>query len=115
MSARGNVPRAKDARSNERTRARLDRAIRRRNELVLALSPGLTCAECGGTFKVGELHIDHQDGRTWHYQSLSPQMRAARMWREHAAGVRLRALCRSCSGRDGRQRWWGRPRWRSAA
>lgn len=30
--------------------------------------------------------------------------RIARYWREYNAGVRLRALCRSCNGKDGRNR-----------
>jgi hypothetical protein len=115
VSALGNVPRARDRRSNERTRRRLNHAINRRNALVFELAPDLRCAECGDAFAVGDLHVDHVDGRTWSARSLSPQMRAARMWREHEAGVPLRALCRSCSAADGsRRRWRDLPRYREA-
>jgi hypothetical protein len=106
------TPRAKDGGARERTRKRLGYAIRRREALVEVLAPDLRCAECGTRcFHASQLYIDHVDGRTWEASSLSPQMRAARMWREYNAGIPLRALCTSCSGRDGRK-WMGRPRWR---
>jgi hypothetical protein len=106
------TPRAKDGGARERTRKRLGYAIARREALVLELAPDLECAECGAYVShARKLVVDHVDGRTWHASSLSPQMRAARMWREFEQGIPLRALCQQCSARDG-AKWRGRPRWR---
>ena len=96
-----------DMTPNERTRDRLDAAKRRRNDLVRVLSPECKCDSCGEVFEPDELEIDHIDGRDWHPRKLSPQMRAARYWREHKAGVRLRVLCKSCNSSDGATRRYG--------
>lgn len=90
---------------NERTRRRLEYAVRRRESLVELLAPDLCCAECGTKQpSAAQLVIDHVDGVTWNRYTLSPQMRAARYWREYHAGIPLRALCNSCSATDGNQR-----------
>jgi hypothetical protein len=99
------VPRAKDERANERTRRRLGYAMRRRDSLIEVLAPDLRCAECGDQHaSASELVVDHVDGITWNRYKCSPQMRAARYWREHELGVPLRALCMPCSENDGRAR-----------
>lgn len=92
------------------TRARIDRAIRRRVALVHVLSPEGVCDICKQTFAHEDLEIDHIDGIAFDSRKMSPQMRAARYWREHRNGVRLRTLCRSCNGRDGGYRRWNKQR-----
>jgi len=92
---------------NERTRARLERAKRRRTDLARLLSPEGICDSCTQVFPHEELAIDHVDGRDWEPHKLSPQMRAARYWREYKAGVRLRAICNSCNGQEGGNRRYG--------
>jgi hypothetical protein len=44
------------------------------------------------------LEIDHVDGASWNKRACNAWIRAARYWREHKEGVRLRPLCRSCNG-----------------
>lgn len=106
------VPRAKDEHSRGRTRDRIERAVRRREALINVLAPDGECPECGDRFPASQLVVDHVDGITWDRSKLSPQMRAAKYWREHAAGVPLRALCNSCSTRDGNaRRHRGAKRW----
>ncbi len=92
------------ATARERTRIRLAYAVARRAALIKLLAPDLRCAECGSEHKAEDLIVDHVLGITWDRSRMSPQMRAAKYWREHAAGVRLRALCVSCSCRDGAAR-----------
>ena len=104
------VPAAKDAFARGRTRDRIERAVRRREALVDELAPDGECAECGGHFPSSRLVVDHVDGITWDRGKMSPQMRAAKYWREHNAGVPLRALCIECSCRDGARRR-GQRRW----
>lgn len=85
-----------------RNRKNSDGAKRRRAELVEELAPDLRCAECGNQFdSAAHLEVDHVDGAGWSHRALSSSARVARYRREHREGVALRALCRSCSGRDG--------------
>jgi hypothetical protein len=90
----------------ERTADRLRRAVNRRVALVRVLAEpgpngGGLCANCKTEHGHGNLEIDHVDGILWDRYKMSPQMRAAKYWREHRAGVRLRALCSPCNGVDG--------------
>lgn len=48
-----------------------------------------------------QLEIDHVDGRPWVIATVRALERTAIYWREHRAGVRLRALCRTCNGTTG--------------
>lgn len=98
------TPAARDKHANERTRARIASAVRRREALIEQLAPDGECAECGNHFASSELVVDHVNGITWDRSKMSPQMRAAKYWREHTAGVPLRALCNPCSSRDGAYR-----------
>lgn len=98
------VPPPRDNGAAERTRKRLAYAVRRRERLIMELAPDLRCAECGVQFEVHELVVDHVNGITWDRSTMSPQMRAAKYWREYSAGVPLRALCNPCSCRDGNRR-----------
>jgi hypothetical protein len=86
---------------NERTRYSQHYAVKRRRDLVLAIAPDCKCAICGEVFKPEELEIDHVNGRTWRVEDVSPSVRAARYWKEHKAGVPMRVLCKSDSGKDG--------------
>ena len=88
-------------------------AFQLRVSLLELLSPFGRCDECGIRFALEELEVDHADGRTWYGRSLNFLDRIRRQWREHDAGVALRALCKSCNSADGNRRWHGRPRWRS--
>jgi hypothetical protein len=90
--------------ASERTAANTYYAVKRRHDLVRVLSPELRCSICGEVHRIAQLDIDHQDGRLWRVEKVSPSARAARYWREHEAGVRLRVLCHSCGGRDGGRR-----------
>lgn len=98
------VPPPRDNGAAERTRKRLAYAVRRRERLIMELAPDLRCAECGVQFQVSALVVDHVNGITWDRSTMSPQMRVAKYWREHNAGVPLRALCNPCSCRDGARR-----------
>lgn len=89
----------------QRTAERTFYASRRRADLVRVLSPECRCAKCGQVFDVEDLLIDHINGRTWIVESCSLSVRVARYWREHEAGVPMRALCRRCSGQDGGLRY----------
>jgi hypothetical protein len=71
---------------------------------VLPSANRASCAECGAEYRVEDLVVDHVDGRVWDLKALGSWNRAARYWREFRAGVRLRALCISCSCRDGARR-----------
>lgn len=85
-------------------------AQRRRRALVAELAPDCKCAECGETFDLDNLEIDHVDGCTWNKRKLNRWSRVARYWREHKEGIPLRALCKPCNGSDG-QRFRGRRRY----
>lgn len=90
------------ARRRKRNRQSSDGAKRRRAQLIEQLAPDLRCAECGEQFdSPAHLEVDHVDGAGWSHRSLSSTQRVAKYRREYATGVALRALCRSCSGRDG--------------
>lgn len=67
-------------------------------DLIAKLAPYGRCDECG---LAHPLEVDHIEGRGWDPASLSKAQRAARYWKEYEDGVPLRALCRSCNGRDG--------------
>ena len=69
--------------------------------LLLLLAPDGRCACCR---KRRPLEIDHADGTTWCQRRLNFRNRVDRFVREYRAGVRLRALCRECNGRDGAER-----------
>ncbi len=96
--------------SAERTAYRLRYANKRRLALLVKIAePGLRdgeglCAQCKNSFPLSGLFVDHIDGITWNRLKLSPQMRYAKYHRELEAGVKMRALCSSCSGRDGAYR-----------
>lgn len=85
-------------------------ARRRRTALCEKLSPDGTCEGCGEKFAHAALTIDHIDGCTWNKTRVSAWMRAARYWREHRSGIRIRALCRRCNSSFGAQ-FRGRRRW----
>lgn len=93
---------------NERTVARLARAHRRRVALLRILArPGPNggglCDECGVEHAHASLEVDHVNGIEWDRYKMSPQMRYAKYWREHEAGVQLRALCQPCNARTGQR------------
>lgn len=90
---------------NERTAYQARSAKRRRVSLVRLLSPDGCCARCRRKHPHERLVIDHPNGRLWIASRLSMSCRAARYWREYKAGVKLRALCRSCSVLDGGRRY----------
>jgi hypothetical protein len=69
--------------------------------LLLLLAPDGRCACCR---RKRPLEVDHVDGVTWRQRRLNFRNRVDRFVREFQAGVRLRALCRECNGRDGAQR-----------
>lgn len=94
--------------ANERTRKRIAYAVARRVALVVLLSPNGICDACKAVCAHVNMEIDHIDGITWNRYKMSPQMRAARYWREYKAGVRLRALCQPCNASDGSRRRWTR-------
>ncbi len=94
--------------ASERTAERSYYAVKRRADLVRLLAPDLRCAHCGVEHDVRELVIDHREGRLWLVDEVSPSVRAARYHREYRAGIPMRALCLSCSGRiDGGRRYHG--------
>jgi hypothetical protein len=73
---------------------------KRRRELLLAVARARKqdvprCELCGYRWK---LEIDHVDGRDWQPRHVGRASRIARYFRELAAGVVLRLLCRSCNG-----------------
>ncbi len=89
--------------------AKAARIVRRRGELVRLLSPELKCAGCGNQAKgPAELIVDHVDGKSWTASKLSSSQRIARYWREYKAGIPMRALCSTCSDRDGAYRLQGK-------
>ena len=73
-----------------------EKAKASRRELVRAL--GGRCVECGDAY-MGNLEIDHVDGRDWVIREPSYPDRIARYWREYRAGVRLAVRCRRCNGK----------------
>lgn len=89
----------------QRKAERLFYSKRRRVDLIKVLSPDGRCARCGEVFDHAELEVDHVCGRSWVARAVSMAMRAARYWREHRDGVKLRALCRGCSALDGGRRY----------
>jgi hypothetical protein len=64
------------------------------------------CAACSVVYDMTELEIDHINGRNYDARRLSTWRRAARYWKEYAAGVPLRAICRGCNTKDGGYRRW---------
>lgn len=86
-------------------------ATRRRIDLVKVLSPDGACAKCLETFPHDQLEIDHVDGCTWNKRLVNAWSRVARYWREHAEGIKLRALCRGCNGSLGTRMFRGRKRY----
>ena len=87
--------------SREQNVAKAARAVQRRIELVHELAPDAQCAICRKRFHdPGDLHVDHADGRTWSLHTVNRWARVGRYWREHKAGVRLRALCLPCNNRN---------------
>lgn len=78
-----------------RTDADEERTI---DTLLKKLSPSGKCSECG---EKHPLEVDHVNGRSWDPAELSAQQRADKYWQEYERGTKLRALCRSCNGRDG--------------
>lgn len=88
--------------------ARQDLADRLRVSLLCVLAPEWRCAKCGKVHAVDELEVDHIDGRNWSGRAISRLQRAKRYWSEFLAGVRLRALCRSCNAVDGGGRRYDR-------
>ncbi|MGL4445522.1 MAG: 2'-5' RNA ligase family protein, partial [Alsobacter sp.] len=93
---------------------RTDAADRTMVALLEKLAPSGKCDDCG---KRLPLEVDHVHGRGWDPAALSKQQRAAKYWQEHDDGKKLRALCRSCNGRDGALNKQGKsgPRHRSDA
>jgi hypothetical protein len=76
------------------------RAFARKLALLKVLSPDRRCQmpACGRRCRAWDgLEVDHVDGRDWSPRKLNRWSRVARYWREYEAGVRLRALCRSCN------------------
>ncbi len=94
---RGELSKAQCAR---RIRTATLRAITK-GQLRARVAP---CAECEKKFHYSRLEIDHVDGRTWSPRKFDSLKRSLKYVAEFAAGVRLRALCRSCNGKDGRRR-----------
>lgn len=89
----------------ERKWATISAAHAKRVELLQILSPDRRCADCGTRKRSYDaLEIDHVEGRDWDPRKLNRWSRIARYWREFKAGVKLRALCRKCNGKDGRAR-----------
>lgn len=66
-----------------------------------------------GCQSVWLLCVDHPQGRTWNVRRPNEETRWRRYWRELDAGLVLRLLCAKHSGRDGRKRFQGKPRWRN--
>ena len=87
--------------SREQNVAKAARAYERRVELLHVLAPDQRCAICGTRPRsIATLHIDHEDGRTWSLHTVNRWARVGRYWREHKAGVRLRALCLKCNNQN---------------
>lgn len=89
---------------------RAEHGLQLRIQLLSVLSPASRCSACLTSAELEDLEVDHIDGRTWSWHSLNALDRIRLEWREFAAGVRLRALCRRCNARDG-VRFRGRPRY----
>jgi len=89
---------------------RAEHGLQLRIQLLSLLAPAASCAACCSPADLEDLEVDHIDGRTWSWHSLNALDRIRREWREFAAGVRLRALCKSCNSRDG-VRFRGKPRY----
>lgn len=92
-----------------RTQRMAARAAARLRGLLLILAPDGRCAKCK---KKKPLEVDHVDGCAW-----SARRRNRNRWtkvsillREYRENVPLRALCRSCNGRDGAKRFQGKQR-----
>lgn len=58
------------------------------------------------------LVVDHPNGRDWNVRKHNEETRWRRYLRELASNVPLDLLCQEHSGRDGRMRFQGRPKWR---
>lgn len=101
------IPSRSKQRWKRSKKSRGEYAADRRLALLKLLAPPVPPSDCGQCdscellFPYSKLTIDHRDGRTWEMSSLNRWSRIARMWKEHLAGVRLRALCNSCNGREG--------------
>jgi hypothetical protein len=90
---------------------RSEHGLQLRVSLLEVLAPDGRCAECGAAHEIEQLEVDHADGRTWYGRGLNFLDRIRRQWRELDAGVRLRALCRSCNASQGTRRFRGRARY----
>jgi hypothetical protein len=91
---------------------RSEYAYQLRVSLIDALTDGdAYCRRCLVAYDAEDLEIDHVDGRTWYGRALNFLDRIRRQWREYDAGVKLRAICRSCNGSDGSRRFRGRARY----
>lgn len=101
-------PRRKRRRRHALSRA--ERGLQLRIQLLSVLASASTCAACRSATELEDLEIDHVDGRTWSWHSLNALDRIRREWREFAAGIRLRALCKRCNSSDG-VRFRGKPRY----
>ena len=90
---------------------RSEYGLQLRVSLLEVLAPDSSCAECGDTFELEQLELDHVDGRTWYGRGLNVLDRIRRQWRELDGGVRLRAVCRRCNASQGTRQFRGRPRY----
>lgn len=73
-----------------------------RCDLIRQLSPGrVCCSRCRRFLREKDAEVDHVNGRDWQARNLSSATRVRRYVAEHAAGVPLRVLCRSCNARTG--------------
>lgn len=70
------------------------------------------CMQCCVRMELEDLELDHHDGRTWRWHSLSAYGRAVRAWHEFDRGVRFRALCKPCNSSHGTRTFRGRPRFK---
>lgn len=77
----------------------------RRIALLKKLSPRGICAGCGARHAVAELEVDHVRGRLYESNRMDSLARVERYEAELAAGIELRAVCRSCSARQGGMRY----------
>jgi hypothetical protein len=90
---------------------RSETALQLRISLLEVLAPDSRCALCHSAHALEDLEIDHPDGRDWYGRALNFLDRIRRQWREYDAGVRLRALCRSCNASHGTLTFRRRPRY----
>jgi hypothetical protein len=87
--------------SSERTAYHAKYAQKRRVDLLRVLTPEGRCDKCKDLFRHDLLEVDHVDGITWDHNELNQSQRSTMYWKEHKAGIPLRALCQPCNGSDG--------------